>query len=75
MAKRTTAVYLYCVVRAARAPSLARVPAGLPGAARPQAHRLAGSLWLITADVGGVWAATLMRGCAISRGCRGGCCP
>ena len=51
MAKRTTAVYLYCVVRAARAPSLARVPAGLPGAARPRAHRLAGSLWLITADV------------------------
>ena len=51
MAKRTTAVYLYCVVRGARAPSLARVPAGLPGATRPRAHRLAGSLWLITADV------------------------
>ena len=51
MAKRTTAVYLYCVVRAARAPSLARVPAGVPGATRPLAHRLAGSLWLITADV------------------------
>jgi len=51
MAKRTTAVYLYCVVRAVRAPSLARVPAGIPGATRPLAHRLAGSLWLITADV------------------------
>jgi hypothetical protein len=51
MAKRTTAVYLYCVIRAVRAPSLARVPAGLPGAARPAVHRLAGSLWLMTADV------------------------
>ena len=27
------------------------MPAGLPGATRPLAHRLAGSLWLITADV------------------------
>jgi hypothetical protein len=51
MAQGTTAVYLYCVVRAARKPSLARVPAGLPGATRPQAHRLSGALWLITADV------------------------
>lgn len=51
MAKGTTAVYLYCVVRAARKPSLGRVPAGLAGAARPEAHRLAGSLWLMTADV------------------------
>jgi hypothetical protein len=50
MAKRTTAVYLYCVVRAARAPSLGRVPAGLPGASRPGVDRLAGSLWLITAE-------------------------
>ena len=40
MAQGSTAVYLYCVVRAARRPSLARVPAGLPGAGRPQAHRL-----------------------------------
>jgi hypothetical protein len=51
MAKGTTAVYLYCVVRAARQPPVARAPAGLAGAARPEAHRLAGSLWLITADV------------------------
>jgi hypothetical protein len=51
MAKATTAVYLYCVVRAARKPSLARVPAGLAAASRPEAHRLAGSLWLITANV------------------------
>jgi hypothetical protein len=51
MAKRATAVYLYCVVRAGRAPLLARVRGGIPGATRPRAHRLAGSLWLITADV------------------------
>lgn len=51
MAKGSTAVYLYCVVRAARRPALARVPPGLPGGSRPDAHRLSGSLWLITADV------------------------
>jgi hypothetical protein len=51
MAKGTTAVYLYCVVRAARKPSVARAPAGLAGATRPEAHRLAESLWLITANV------------------------
>jgi hypothetical protein len=51
MAKGTTAVYLYCVVRAARRPSLVRVPAGLPDGTRPAAHKLSGSLWLITADV------------------------
>ena len=51
MAKRSTALYLYCVVRAVRAPSLARAAPGLPGAARPTAHRLARSLWLITAAV------------------------
>ena len=47
----STAVYLYCVVRAARRPSLSRVPAGLSGASRPDAHKLSSSLWLITADV------------------------
>ena len=51
MAKGSTAVYLYCVVRAARRPALARVPPGLQGGTRPDAHRLSGSLWLITADV------------------------
>jgi gas vesicle protein GvpL/GvpF len=51
MAKGTTAVYLYCVVRAARKPALGRLPSGLAGATRPAAHRLAGSLWLITANV------------------------
>lgn len=51
MAKSSTALYLYCVVRAARRPGLARVPRGLPEAAAPEAHRLAASLWLITATV------------------------
>ena len=51
MAKSSTALYLYCVVRAARRPSLARVPRGLPEATTPEAHRLAASLWLITARV------------------------
>ncbi len=51
MAKGSTAVYLYCVVRAARRPALARVPPGLPGGTRPDARRLSGSLWVITADV------------------------
>ena len=47
----STAVYLYCVVRAARRPSLGRVPAGLPGGSRPDAHRVSASLWLVTAEV------------------------
>lgn len=51
MAKSATAVYLYCVVRAARKPALARVPRGLPDATRPEAHRLSSALWLITAEV------------------------
>jgi Gas vesicle synthesis protein GvpL/GvpF len=51
MAKGATAVYLYCVVRAARSPALSRAPRGLPDATRPEAHRLASGLWLITADV------------------------
>lgn len=46
-----TATYLYCIVEAAAKPSVARVPAGLPGAERPQAVRVAGSLWLIVAEV------------------------
>jgi hypothetical protein len=51
MAKSSTALYFYCVVRAPRRPSLARVPRGLPEASAPEAHRLAPSLWLITAAV------------------------
>ena len=48
---RSTAVYLYCVVRAARRPSLSRVPAGLTGGSRPDARKLSSALWLITAEV------------------------
>jgi hypothetical protein len=51
MANGTTAVYLYCVVRAARRPALSRVPPGLPEGARPEAQRVSPSLWLIVSDV------------------------
>ena len=51
MAVGSTAVYLYCVVRAARRPSLSRVPGGLPAGSRPSAQKLSASLWLITAEV------------------------
>src|SRR4051794_40158966 len=47
----TSAVYLYCLVRAARQPSTTRVPAGLDGAARPEPFKAGGTLWLIAADV------------------------
>lgn len=45
-----TATYLYCVVESARAPRLARVPDGMPGAGRPRACALSKRLWLIAAD-------------------------
>ena len=47
----STAVYLYCVVRAARRPSSTRAPAGVPGSSRPDAHALGASLWIVTALV------------------------
>ena len=47
----STAVYLYCVVRAARRPSLARTPAGQSGAGRPEIHPVARALWIVTAAV------------------------
>lgn len=46
-----TAIYLYCIIRAAKRPSLARVPAGLPGATAPELLHLAGPLWLVVGDV------------------------
>ncbi len=46
-----TAVYLYCLVRAPRKPSVTRVPPGLTGAARPEPVKAANSLWLVAADV------------------------
>ena len=51
MPRHSTATYLYCVVRSTRRPVLARVPAGLPGATAPAAHKVDGTLWLIVADV------------------------
>lgn len=46
-----SAVYAYCIVKSARKPSMARVPPGLPGAARAGAIGLGGSLWLIAGSV------------------------
>ena len=46
-----TALYLYCIVRSPKQPPLARVPPGLPDAAPPKLLRLAGSLWLVGAEV------------------------
>ena len=43
--------YIYCVVRSDRRPSLAHVPAGLPGASRPRAVPAAPGAWLVVADV------------------------
>jgi len=51
MTTGTTAVYLYCVVRAASRPSLTRLPPGVPGATRPEAQRIAASLWIVSASV------------------------
>jgi gas vesicle protein GvpL/GvpF len=46
-----TATYLYCIVHAARRPSLARALQGLPGATQPALAPLARSLWLVLASV------------------------
>src|SRR5205809_2103110 len=46
-----TATYLYCIVHASRAPSIVRVPHGLPGATCPTATALAQSFWLVIARV------------------------
>jgi hypothetical protein len=51
MSRHDTAIYLYCVVRSARRPSLARVPAGLPDASVPVAHKVDGALWIVVADL------------------------
>lgn len=48
---KTTAAYLYCVVKSTRRPAAARAPDGLAGATRPQAHDVGRGLWLIAADV------------------------
>jgi hypothetical protein len=48
---QTSAVYLYCLLRAAGKPSMTRAPRGLDGAARPRPVKAAGSLWVIAAEV------------------------
>lgn len=44
------AIYLYCLVKSARRPSMTHVPRGLPGANRPEAVDAKGGLWLVVAE-------------------------
>jgi hypothetical protein len=44
------AIYLYCLVKSARKPSMTHVPSGLPGASRPEAIDAGGGLWLVVAE-------------------------
>jgi hypothetical protein len=46
-----TATYLYCIVHAALAPTVARALRGLAGATRPSVAPLARSFWVVTAMV------------------------
>ena len=46
-----TATYVFCVVRSARKPSAARVPAGLPGGSRPKVATVGRQLWLVLSEV------------------------
>jgi hypothetical protein len=50
MPKPTVATYVYCLVQAARAPSLARAPRGLPGAGEVRLLQVDRSLWLAVCD-------------------------
>jgi Gas vesicle synthesis protein GvpL/GvpF len=45
------ATYVYCVVASPSRPPLGGVPAGIPGAARPEPVLLTGKLWFIAAGV------------------------
>lgn len=45
------ATYLYAIVKAARRPSVAGAPPGVPGASAPAIHPVTASLWLVTAAV------------------------
>src|SRR5262245_33979369 len=46
-----SATYVYCVVRSAKKPGTARVPAGLSGGARPKVTGAGRQLWLILSEV------------------------
>jgi hypothetical protein len=48
--KGAIATYVYCVLRAERAPALARAPRGLPRAGRPRLLDAGGGVWLVVAD-------------------------
>jgi hypothetical protein len=51
MTRATSAVYLYCLVRAARRPAMTRVPAGVPGGSHPETHAIAPGMWMVAAHV------------------------
>jgi hypothetical protein len=46
-----TGEYVYGVVRAAKRPSMTRVPAGMPGGSRPEVRAIAPSLWIVASAV------------------------
>lgn len=46
-----SATYVFCIVRSARKPSIARVPAGLPGGTRPKIVAAGRQLWLVLSEV------------------------
>ena len=45
------AAYVYCVIRSARKPRAAGVPAGLPGSERPDVSPIDDGLWMVSAPV------------------------
>ena len=51
MTNAETATYVYCVVQAARKPSVARAPSGVPGCRNLRALDAGGGLWLVVGDV------------------------
>ncbi len=47
----TSGTYVYCIVKSARKPSLAKVPPGLPGGGAPRGLQGSPGTWLIVADI------------------------
>jgi Gas vesicle synthesis protein GvpL/GvpF len=47
----TSAVYVYCIVRAPRKPRLARVPGGVPYGSKPELEDVGAATWLVTSSV------------------------
>ena len=47
----TSGTYVYCIVKSARKPSLAKVPPGLPGAGTPRGLQGSPGTWLIGTGV------------------------